>query len=531
MSSPMSGGEALVAALAAHDVATVFGIPGTHNLPIYAALAQRGIRHVSPRHEQGAAFAADGWARASGQPGVCITTTGPAILNAVTAAAQSYSDSVPVLLISPGMPVRHPGRGNGLLHEVKDQQAAMDAVVAYSHRVTSVAEIPIAVAQAYARLTSGRPRPVHLEIPLDLLDERAPVSVVSPIVVPASAPAPRVSQAAARALAAAERPVIVAGGGSRGADRELRALAELLGAPVVTTANGKGVLADDHPLAVGAGLHHPAVHALVADSDAVLAVGTELAPADLWNGPLNFTGTLVRIDVDAQAVVTNALPDIAVVADAALALRAIHGSAPAALPGRGQARAAEARAARDAQARAEGADHLDLVAALAQVVGADGVLAADSAMAAYYGALSNLPAHRPRSFLYPTGLGTLGYALPAAIGAKLARPGSPVLALHGDGGLMFTVQELATAAQLRLPLPVVVSDNGGYGEIRNEMADRRDPVHAVDLPGPDFVGLARSLGCHGERADTPEHLIEAVQKAFTADRPTLIHWPETETVN
>ncbi|MEU6285288.1 5-guanidino-2-oxopentanoate decarboxylase [Streptomyces sp. NPDC047028] len=533
MSAPMTGGEALVAALAAHDADTVFGIPGTHNLPVYAALTRQGIRHVSPRHEQGAAFAADGWARAGGRPGVCLTTTGPAVLNAATAAAQSYSDSVPVLLVSPGMPVRHPGRGNGLLHEVKDQRAALDAVVAYSHRVTTVAEIPFAVAQAYAHMATGRPRPVHLEIPLDLLDEQAPVQVVPPVTVPPATPAPAAVLAAVRALATAERPVIIAGGGSAGAARELRTTAELLGAPVVTTANGKGALGDGHPLAVGAGLHHPAVHDLVAGSDAVLAVGTELAPADLWNGPLKRTGALVRIDVDAQAATTNELPDVAVVADAALALRAIHRGLTAVVgpPSRdhtraAEARAAEVRAARDAQARSEGADHLDLTAAIAGALGADGVLAADSAMAAYYGALSNLPAQHPRSFLYPTGLGTLGYALPAAIGAKLARPGTPVVALHGDGGLMFTVQELATAAQLRLPLPVVVSDNGGYGEIRNEMADRHDPVHAVDLPGPDFVALARALGCHGERADTPERLAEALNNALAADRPTLIHWPE-----
>ncbi|MFF0451581.1 5-guanidino-2-oxopentanoate decarboxylase [Streptomyces sp. NPDC004609] len=523
----LSGGEALVAALDTHGARTVFGIPGTHNLPIYAALAQYGIRHVSPRHEQGGAFAADGWARAGGRPGVCITTTGPAVLNTTTAAAQAYSDSVPLLLVSPGLPLRHPGRGNGYLHEVKDQHAALDAVVAYSHRVTSVEEIPAAVAQAYAAMATGRPRPVHLEIPLDLLDERVPVQLVAPVPVPPAAPAAAPVAAAARALGDAERPVVIAGGGCSGAAPELLELAERLGAPVVTTANGKGVFDDGHPLAIGAGVHHAAVRALVADSDAVLAVGTELAPADLWNGPLDINGPLVRIDVDAQAVITNARPDIAVVADAALALRAVcdrlRPGGPA-VPG--HARAAGARTAFTAQARAEGAGYLGLTAALAGALGRDGILVGDSAMACYYGALSNLPAHRPRSFLYPTGLGTLGYGLPAAIGAKLARPETPVIALHGDGGIMFTIQELASAAQLRLPLPVVVSDNGGYGEIRNEMADRADPVHAVDLPSPDFAAIARAMGCHGLRADSCEQLASSLESALTADRPTLIHLPE-----
>ncbi|MFJ6181626.1 5-guanidino-2-oxopentanoate decarboxylase [Streptomyces sp. NPDC092295] len=527
MSGTLTGGEALVAALHKHDVRTVFGIPGTHNLPVYMALARYGIRHVSPRHEQGAAFAADGWARAGGQPGVCVTTTGPALLNAATAAAQAYSDSVPMLLVSPGLPLRHPGRGNGYLHEVKDQRAAMDAVVAYSHRVTSVAEIPLAVAQAYAAMATGRPRPVHLEIPLDLLDERDRVHVPAPVPVPPAVPSAEQAAAAARVLAAAERPVIIAGGGSSGAAPELRELAERLGAPVVTTANGKGTFDDGHPLAIGAGPHHAAVRALVADSDVVLAVGTELAPADLWNGPLDVTGPLVRVDIDAQAVVTNAHADVAVVADAALALRAIRERLPPAGPSAlGNTRAAEARTAFTAQARAEGARYLGLTGALAQALGREGFLVGDSAMACYYGALSNLPAHHPRSFLYPTGLGTLGYGLPAAIGAKLARPDAPVVALHGDGGIMFTIQELASAAQLGLPLPVIVSDNGGYGEIRDEMAGRGDTVHAVDLPRPDFAGIARAMGCHGVRIDGTARLARELETALAADRPTLIHLPE-----
>jgi acetolactate synthase-1/2/3 large subunit len=518
----LTGGQALVAALAAHGVYTVFGIPGTHNLPVYAALAEHGIRHVSPRHEQGAGYAADGWARVTGRPGVCLTTTGPAILNAAAAAAQAYSDSVPVLFVSPGLPLAHPGRGNGYLHEVKDQRGAMDSVVRYSHRVTSVAEIPLAVAQAFADMTGGRPRPVHLEVPLDLLDARGDADVVPPLPHALAAPAPGAVEAAAALLRTAERPLVIAGGGTRAAATELGLLAERLGAPVVTTANGKGVLPADHPLAVGAGVHHPSVARLAAESDVVLAVGTELAPSDFWVAPFATRGRLVRIDVDAVSIATNAVPDVAVVADAALALRAVLdvlGPSPA----RAAARAAAARDAFREDARTEGAPWLGIVDGLARALGRDGVVAGDSAMVCYYGALSNLPAYAPSSFLYPTGLGTLGYGLPAAIGAKVARPEARVVALHGDGGVMFSIAELAAAAELRLALPVVVVDNGGYGEIRNEMDDRGDTVHAVALGSPDFAALGRALGCHGVTLADGSGLAEVLETAFAADRPTVVH--------
>ncbi|MEU8344298.1 5-guanidino-2-oxopentanoate decarboxylase [Spirillospora sp. NPDC048832] len=520
----MTGGEALVAALAAHGADTVFGIPGTHNLTVYAAMARHAIRHVSPRHEQGAGYAADGYARSSGRPGVCLTTTGPAILNAAAAAAQAYSDSVPVLFVSPGMPLRHPGRGNGLLHEVKDQSAAMAAVLGRSHRVASVGEIPLAVAQAWTDLTSGRPRPVHLEIPLDLLEERAEVTVAGPVPVADRTPAAEAVKAAAAACGAARRPVLVVGGGAARAGGEAVRLAEAVGAPVVSTANGKGVVPEDHPLFVGAGLQHRCVLGLMDDSDLVIAVGTEFAPSDWWIGLPDLSGKVLRVDVDPAQIVTNVIPEVSLVGDAALALRALLARIGAAGPVDAAAeRAARWRALHRAAARDEGAPWLPIVSAIAEALPRDAIVASDSAMACYYGALSNLPLHRPGGFLYPTGGGTLGFGLPAGIGAKIAHPGTAVLVLQGDGGTMFTVAELAAAAELGIALPVVVVDNGGYGEIRNEMADRDEPVHAVALGGPDFPALARSLGCHGVRAGDPAELTGAIKTALEADRPTLIH--------
>ncbi|SDC74770.1 acetolactate synthase-1/2/3 large subunit [Geodermatophilus telluris] len=521
----VSGGQALVAALVAHGVDTVFGIPGTHNLEIYRHLALAGVRHVSPRHEQGAGYAADGYARVSGRPGVAVVTSGPALLNAAAAVGQAWSDSVPVLVVSPGLPLRHPGLGNGLLHETRDQGAAMAAVAAASIRATSVAEIPVAVAQAFALMTAGRPRPVHLEVPLDVLLETGPaVATRAPTPAPAVPAGADLAAAAAR-LAGAARPVLVVGGGARGAAGQVRRVAERLGAPTVTTTNGKGVLPEDHPLSLGAGLQLPAVRDLVADADAVLAVGTELAPSDLWYGPLPLEDRLVRVDVDPVGCVVNAVPAVALVGDAAATLDALLAALPDGdSPGSAAAeRAAGWRARKDADARAEGAEWLPLLTQLAEALPREAVVGADNAMVCYYGALANLPTHRPGSFLFPTGFGTLGYGLPAAVGAKVADPGAPVVALLGDGGVMFTLPELAMAADLRLPLPVVVVDNAGYGEIRNEMRDRDDPVHAVDLPSPDLAAVGRALGCHGVTLDGPDGLADAVRRALAADRPTVVH--------
>ena len=437
-------------------------------------------------------------------------------MNAATAAAQSYSDSIPVLLISPGMPTDHPARGNGLLHEVKDQRAAMAAVTAGSDRVGSVADIPIAVAQAFADLTTGRPRPRHLEIPLDLLDHAEEAVIPTPVRTAHPTPDPA---DAVHVLASATKIGIIAGGGARTASNQVRALAERLAAPVVTTANGKAVLPEDHPLSLRAGLHHPSVARFIADCDVVVAIGTELSPADCWSGPLPLP-RLIRIDIDPTAAITNGVPEVTLIGDAATVLDALTPALPqCADTGWWTAHKSAIRS----EAATEGAQWLPLLAAVHDALGRDGILAADSAMVCYYGALSNLPRYQPSTFLYPTGLGTLGYGLPAAIGASLAAPDRRVLALHGDGGFLFTAPELASAAQLGLPLPVVVVDNGGYGEIRAEMRDRGDPVHAVDFPPTDFAALAVALGCRGVRVDDVDELPDVLERAYAANRPTVIH--------
>lgn len=523
----LTGGDVVVASLAAHGVELVFGIPGTHNLPLYAALDRYGIRHVSPRHEQGAGYAADGYARVCGRPGVVITTAGPALMNVAAAAGQAQSDSVPLLVIAPGMPRAHPTASTGYLHEMPSQQRAMSGAVERSVRVTSHAELASELAAAFVAFRRERPRARFVEVPLDLLAEAADVQI--PPLQHAGPPeaAPAALADAVALLRAAERPGIVAGGGAVFAADALRGIAERLGAPVITTVNGKGVLAEDHPLALGARLNFPSARGWLEACDVVLAVGTELGESDLWGPPLALGGKLIRVDLDPLQAHANAVAAVAVIGDARAALAAMLdalGGVDGAMTG-----GAAAAAVRDrlvAEHAAQAAPWRDWLPALDAALPADAIVAADNAMCAYYGALGGLPARGPRSFLFPTGFGTLGYAVPAAMGAKLAAPDRPVLALSGDGGLMFTVAELAAAAALGLPLPVVVFVNDGYGEIRNEMEDAGFAPVGVELPAPDLPGVAAALGCTGEAVTAPDALPDAIARAFARSAPTVITVPE-----
>jgi len=270
------------------------------------------------------------------------------------------------------------------------------------------------------------------------------------------------------------------------------------------------------------------VRELIEDADMLLVVGSELAPSDLWEGPLPASARIVRIDVDPAQLVTNAVPAVAVHGDAARALLGLGGRLGAGAP-RDAERAPRWVERLQADARAAGARWDWLLDGIGAALGRDGILAADNTMPAYYGASARVRRHRSRSFFFPTGYGTLGYALPAAIGAKLARPDVRVLALLGDGGVMFTLPELASAAQLGIALPVVVVDDSGYGEIRNEMRDRGDTPLAVDIATPDFVAVGRGLGCHAVHVEDADALAAAFDAAFTADRPTVVHVPDDKT--
>jgi len=522
----VTGGAAVIDALVAHGVRDVFGIPGTHNLELYRYLPESGIRHIVTRHEQGAGYAADGYARVSGRPGVLITTSGPGITNAVTALATAYADSVPVLAISPGPPRGQVGADVGWLHEVKNQQAALDAVCGRSIRVESADEIPEVLASVFERFSASRARPIHVEVPVDVLEGpwmRHPVPVRA-LPEPVGPGRVRVEEIAA-ALDGSRRPLLVAGGGARGATDQVRALAEY-GVPVLTTVNGKGVLDESHPAALGAGIRLAAAHRVLNEADLVLVVGSELGDSDLWGGVVEpgtpGRRTVVRIDIDPAQLHKNVSADLAVLGDAAVVLGdvldVLREKGFPARPVTGTAREEIA-----ADAAADAGPWKEIQRVLAEALPADTVVAGDSSQVTYYGTVHHWPFTPANRLIYPTGYATLGYGLPAAIGAKIAHPGRAVVALFGDGAAMFSIQELVTATEQALALPVVIVDNGGYAEIRDQMVERGIEPQAVDLYRPDIPALARAIGAHGVVADSVEDIGRLAAEALAGDRPTVIH--------
>ena len=523
MTGYRNGGAAVVETLAAHGVDTVFGIPGTHNLEIYRHLPATGIRAVTPRHEQGAGYAAEAFARVTGRPGVVVTTSGPGLTNVMTAASTAYAESQPMLVLSSGLPTGADGRDLGQLHEAKNPLGAMDQLVRWSRRVHSADEAAAAVTEAFSSFTGGRLRPVHIEVPFDVLEQQW---AGQPRIAPKAAPPqadPEAVRRAAEVFSGAAQPMIIAGGGAVDAQSELTALAEALGAPVATTVNGKGVVDEAHPLSVGASIRLRAVQKAAADSDALLVVGTELGDSDLWDGQIRGR-TVIRCDIDQAQLNKNCPADHALLGDAATTLAALRAALPAGNDPGDSGRAVALRAACVQEAMADAGPYAEINAAVRAALPADGVLTGDSSQVTYFGSVHFFDMPAPRRFCYSPGYATLGYGLPAGLGAAIGLPGSPVAVLLGDGALMFSVQELITLTELRLPVPVIVVDNGGYQEIKDQEAARGIPPIGVELRTPDLAALAVAMGARGVRTTSTAELTELVGGALGADGPTLIHF-------
>jgi 5-guanidino-2-oxopentanoate decarboxylase len=523
-------GRYVVESLSANGIDVVFGIPGVHTLELYRGLALSGMRHVLVRHEQNAAFAADGYARVTGRPAAAFVISGPGVTNALTALAQAYSDSVPLLLIA-SAPVRASlGKGWGVLHELPDQLALGRGVAGLARCAYTAPDVRDHLRALFACLRAGRPRPAFLQIPLDLLAEPTELEAERFAAFdPPPAPAPAALARAAEALGAARRPLLIAGGGARRAGKPLVRLLDLLDGYLVTTTAGKGLVPETHPGHLGASLPFPESQSLIGAADVIVAVGTELSETDFYSGTrLPFTARLIRIDLEPEKLADHYGAEFPLRGDAGECLEALAGRIEPRSGWRTEAGPAARHRARIEQSfgpavRARRAA-LD---ALRESVPADGVVFSDQTQIAYLGNYA-YAADRPGSWFHPCGYGALGFALPAAIGAKIAQPTRPVLALAGDYGLQFTLQDLMTAVELELTLPVVIWNNAALGQIRDDMQAAGIPPTAVVALNPDFLALARACGAEGVRARDPAALARSIRQAFTRKGPTLIEAVEAD---
>ncbi|MCH1883533.1 thiamine pyrophosphate-dependent enzyme [Agrococcus sp. ARC_14] len=519
-----TAGRAVLETIRAYGVTAVFGIPGTHNLELYRPLAELGMRAVTNRHEQGSGYGADGWAQQTGLPGVVITTSGPGLQNAMSAVGTAFCESRPLLVLSPGVALGAEFADVGTLHETKDASAMAGAVAAWSRRVSSAAEAVDAVHDAFALFRTGRPRPVHIEIPLDVLE--APAGVAAAARAARSAPAAVAGEAASvreaiALLADASAPVIVAGGGATRASSQVTALAERLGAPVLTTLNGKGTLDEHHALSLGSNLRLPAARAIAEAADVLIVVGSKLGEAELWAPTLEARGAVVRIDISAAQVHKNLEARVGIVGDAAAVLDAVLADLPQGSPAATDL--APVRATILAETRAALPQTVALAETIAAALPEGAIVAGDSSQIVYMALANVLRQSRPHSLLYTPTYATLGYGLPAAIGARVAQTERPVVTVIGDGALMFCVNELATAIEQRLDLTIVCVDNGGYAEIKQNELDRGIAPVGVDLVQPDWAALADAFGATGTRVASDGEIVPSIRAAIAAGGVQLVH--------
>ncbi|OYX45110.1 MAG: hypothetical protein B7Z02_02380 [Rhodobacterales bacterium 32-67-9] len=515
-------GEALVKALESRGVRVVFGIPGVHTVELYRGLSGSSIRHVTPRHEQGAGFMADGYARVSGQPGVAFVITGPGLTNTLTPMGQARADSVPMLVLS-GVNRRDTlGKGLGHLHELPDQNGMAALVALSSERVEEPPALGPVLDRAFAGFNGGRPGPRHIEVPIDVM--ALPAEPVAPQATPApTLPAPDLIADATARLARASTPLILVGGGAKRAGDSLRLLSEALDAPVVQTVNGRGLM-HGHPLTVPASPSLEPVRDLIRGADIVLAIGTEFGPTDYdmyGRGGLPWPKELIRVEIDAAQLARHPA-DLALQGHAEAILPALV----ALLPGRratdGAARAEAARTgawvALDETTRAQ-------IAILNTVRNTlpGSIFVGDSTQAIYAGNLY-YDHDRPGGwFNAATGFGALGFAIPAAIGAALAAPDAPVICLSGDGGAQFTLPELMTAVDERLPIIFLIWNNRAYGEIAASMEAVGVEVIGCHPTPPDFEAVARSCGMPYRRTGmSPADVATTLRGSWPAAGPVMI---------
>jgi acetolactate synthase I/II/III large subunit len=517
----LSGGQALVRSLANEGVDTVFGLPGVQLDWAFDALyeARDRIQVLHTRHEQAAAYMADGYARTTGRIGVCMVVPGPGLLNASAALATAYACSSPVLSVTGQVDSRGIDRAFGLLHEIPHQEAVLASITQWSGRPLSPPRIPELVREAFKRLRSGRPRPVALEVPPDVLLRVDDVCLLEPAHVEPQKGDPALLEQAAQLLLAADRPVLYSGGGTLAAAAwdELRALAELLEAPVVMSVDGRGALSDRHDLA------HTGVtgQALVREADVVLGVGTRFwQPAKVWGFAPG--ARVIRVDADPAEIDRLGAPAVGIVGDARQVLAGLRGlldGAPPRLSRRAELRARKAQA--DAQLAAF-QPQAGFANAIRAALPEDGITVNDLTQVTFF-ATVGLPIYAPRTFIGPGYQGTLGSAYATALGAQAGNPDRAVLAIAGDGGFAYTLGELATQRQHGLNVVSIVFNDRAFGNVkRTQEQTFGGRLIASELVNPDFVGLSRSFGIAAERVDNAPALESALRSALAARAPALI---------
>jgi len=521
----MTGGEAIAESLLANGVDTVFGIPGIQLDNLFDAFYRRRnrLRVIHTRHEQGAAYMAMGYAQSSERTGTFVVVPGPGLLNSLTPLADAASANLPVLGITGQIPSAQIGQGLGMVHELKDQMRAVEGVIDWVRRANHPSDVPGLINQAFRHMRSRRRKPAVFEMAPDIMGIKAPVALLPAQSADAPpSPDPDLVRKAAARIAAASYPIIMVGGGIAGAEAVLRDFAERLGAPVVMTQNARGALPEDHALA-----HHMLCgQELWPRADLVIAVGTRFTtPALAWGRQNDLP--VIRIDIDPVQIAKPARAATAIVADAVGGLRALlqvlEGMSVNCRPdGHGEIRA-ELRRKLDALEPIAG-----FARALRQALPRDGIVVSDITQFGVY-ARFGLPVYTPKSYLLPGYEATLGWAYPAALGAQIANPGRKVVTFAGDGGFLFNVQELATAAQHRIPVVALVFNNRRYGNVHQIQAKSYGGRHiAVDLDNPDFVALARAFGIAGARVETAEQLHETLRAFLAASAPGLIEIPVGE---
>lgn len=522
----------------------VFGIPGVHNQELYRGIEEAGITHILARNEQGAGFMADGYARASGFPGVCYVITGPGLCNIMNPMGQAYSDSIPMLVISSCLD--ETAATQGQLHQMKDQRAAAETVCDWSEEARTAKAAYQLIDRALMEFDIQRKRPKHIQVPIAALEATAPTYPEAKAV--ASAPSTHLGEELGQLvhdLCHAKRTIFILGGGidtSGPSVGWITKLIERLGAVAFTTYAGRGVVSGNHKLCLGAYLGRGSSKEVIAAADLIVAVGTELSEVDLWRSELGYTGKFYRMDVDPAVLSDRHSADTQIMTDASAALLRLyitfctpettewdyprkHPDLPETLWSRAEIAASKEKWRSESDA--ERPNIVPLCDALREVVPEDTMFFSDMTQFAYV-AKEVYPMELPGHWHHPSGFGTLGYALPAAIGGKIGAPEKPVISINGDSGVQYNIQELATAVELGLTLPIIVWDNGKLKEIEDSMVRAQIAPNSVVARNPDFCKLAEAYGAKSAAPRTIADFKAAVLSALKADGPTLIHiTPET----